>query len=110
MVHQPFNPHYGATVAAATVAGAVNVNVPAAAKNLLLVNVGSQLAFIRVKPSGVAADASAADMPLPAGGSRVITKDGGNPGSSDGQTVVSVFAAAAGSTVYVCPGEGWGGP
>jgi hypothetical protein len=57
----------------------------------------------------VAADASAADMPLPAGASRVISKDGGNPDVGTGQNVVSVFSTGAGSTVYVTPGEGYGG-
>ena len=107
-IKQPFFPHYGQTVAAATIAGAVNVNVPAAAKQLLLTNVGTVLAFVRVKPSGVAADATAADLPLPAGSQRIISKDGGDGSAANGQTIVSVFSTGAGSTVYVTPGEGFG--
>lgn len=108
MQQTPFAPHYGATVAAVTAAGVVNVNVPAGDKQLLLTNVGTVLAFVRVKPSGVVTDASATDMPLPAGTQRIITKDGGDPDPAQGQTVVSVFAAGVGSTVYVTPGEGFG--
>lgn len=110
MNNAPFNPNYGATVAAATAAGAVNVNVPAIAKNLLIVNMATGIVFIRVKPNGSAGDATAADMPLAPNASRVITKDGGDPGTQDGQTVVSVFSpGGALGTVHICPGEGWGG-
>lgn len=109
MIKQPFSPQYGQTQAAATIAGVVNVNVPPGSKQLLLVNVGTVLAFIRVKPNGVATDATAADLPLPAGASRVISKDGGNTDAGTGQSIVSVFSSGAGSTVYVMPGEGYGG-
>lgn len=109
MNRAPFNPYYGSTVAAATVAGVVNVTVPSIAKQLLLENVGTVLAFVRVKPNGSALDASATDMPLPPGRGRIITKDGGDYGVADGQVTVSIFAAGAGSTVYVTPGEGMGG-
>lgn len=105
---RPLNPYYGATQAAATIAGVVNVTVPSIAKQVLLENVGTVLAFVRVKPNGSAVDASATDLPLPAGRGRVITKDGGDFGTQDGQTVVSVFSSGAGSTVYVTPCEGLG--
>lgn len=109
MIDKPFAPAYGQTQAAATAAGAVNLTFTGIqTKQFLLVNVGTVLAFVRVKPSGNATDASATDMPLPAGGSRVISSDPSNP-SSGVQTIVSVFSSGAGSTVYVCPGEGWGG-
>ncbi|MCA3151816.1 MAG: hypothetical protein ING77_11620 [Rhodocyclaceae bacterium] len=111
MIKAPFQPQYGATVAAVTAAAAVNVNVSAAVKNLLIVNAATGIVFIRVKPSGVAADASVTDMPLLPNQSRVISKDGGHDqGSSLGQTVVSVFSpGGALGTVWVCPGEGYGG-
>lgn len=102
MIEQPFCPAYGRTVAAATINGAVNVTVPTDSRQILLVNVGTQLVFVRVKPQGVTADATAADMPLAAGASRVITKD------PQSQGVVSIAATAVGSTVYVCPGDGYG--
>lgn len=107
MIQRPFTPHYGQTQAVATAAGAVNATVPAGANQLLLTNVGTVLAFVRVKPNGSSADASAADMPLPAGAQRIISKHG-DIDAAYGQTVVSVFAAGAGSTVYITPGEGCG--
>jgi hypothetical protein len=104
MVDQPFCPRYGATVVAATAAGAVNVNVAADSKNILIVNDGTGVVMVRVKPSGNAADATAADCPVGKASSRVITKD---PNS---QGVVSVFSpGGAVGNVYICPGEGWGG-
>ena len=110
MVRQPFTPQYGATVNIVTAAAAVNGNVPASAKNLLIVNASTGIVFVRVKPSGVAADATVADMPLRASESRIISKDGGHDqGSTMGQTVVSVFSpGGALGSVYVCPGEGYG--
>lgn len=98
-----FTPYYGSTVSAASAAGAVNVTTLARARALLLTNVGTQLVFVRVKPSGVAADASAADLPLPAGAQRVILKSS-EPGVN-GEVTVSIFSAAVGSTIYVTPGE-----
>ena len=109
MQDQPFIPHYGQTQAAVTIAGVVNVNVPSIDKQILLENVGTVLAFVRVKPNGSVVDASAVDMPLPPGRGRIISKDGGDYGTADGQTVISIFAAGAGSTVDVTPGEGYGG-
>lgn len=108
MNHNPFFPAYGKTVSVATSAGVGNVTVPADARQLLLQNVGTVTAWVRVKPAGVSTDASASDLPLPAGASMVISKDGGNPGTGDGQTTVSVYSTGAGSTVYITPGDGWG--
>lgn len=104
MVDKPFSPQYGATVALATAAAAVNASVSAQPKNLLIYNDGTGGVFVRVKPAGVNTDASVADMPIPPKGSRVISKD---PGS---QNIVSVFSpGGAVGNVYVCPGDGWGG-
>jgi hypothetical protein len=109
MLDQPFNPQYGKTQAAPTAAGAVNLTFDnIGTKQLLLTNVGTVLAFVRVKPNGVATDASAADLPLPAGSQRIITRDAGNQSNDNQQMIVSVFASGAGSTVYVTPGEGYG--
>ena len=111
MIKKPFTPQYGATVAIATAAAAVNANIPASAGNVLLVNDATGIVFVRIKPSGVAADASVTDMPMLPKSTRLITKDGGpDQGSSQGQTVVSVFSpGGALGTVYACPGEGYGG-
>lgn len=108
MTKNPFDPHYGATVTAATAAGAVNVTVPAGDKSLLIVNASTAVVFIRVKPNGSVVDASALDMPMLPSSSRVIGKDGGDPDPQWGQTIVSVFCASAAGNVYVCPGEGYG--
>lgn len=99
-----FTPFYGATVAVATLAGAATANVPPAARALRILNVGTQLAFVRVRPAGSVADATAADLPVAAGTEIVILKNA-QPSAAQGETVVSVFAAAAGSTVYITPGE-----
>jgi hypothetical protein len=102
MIDEPFFPYYGQTQSIATVSGAENsAALPAESRQVLLANVGTALAFIRYKPDGVTADATAADMPLPAGSTRIISKD-------RRAGIISVFAAATGSTIYVCPGEGTG--
>jgi hypothetical protein len=104
----PFNPSYGNTVTLATAAGAVNGNLPPASPQVLFVNMGTGVVFVRIKPNGVATDASAADCPIPPNGSRVLTKDS-NPSPTNGQTVVSVFSpGGAVGNVYACPGAGFG--
>lgn len=100
--HQ-FTPYYGSTVSVASLAGAANVTTLGRARALLLTNVGTQLVFVRVKPNGVSANATVADLPLPAGAQRVVLKNS-DPGS-DGETVVGIFGTAVGSTIYVTPGE-----
>lgn len=104
MFERPFMPQYGATKVVATAVSAVNTTVSADPKNLLIYNDGTAAVFIRVKPNGVSADATAADMPVASKGSRVITKD---PNAS---TTVSVFSpGGAVGNVYICPGDGYGG-
>lgn len=104
MVKQPFTPQYGATKTAATAAGAVNVTVSQDPKNLLIYNDGTGPVFVRVKPVGVATDASVADMPIPTKTTRVISKD------PQSQNIVSVFSpGGAVGNVYICPGDGYGG-
>lgn len=112
MVKSPFQPRYGATVTLATAAAAVNGNVPASASQLLITNDGTGIVFVRVKPAGNSADATTADLPVRAGATRVISKDGTNTdGSPNGQSVVSVFSpGGAVGNVYVTPGEGYGCP
>lgn len=99
-----FTPYYGGTVSAASSAGVANISVYARARAILLTNVGTQLVFVRVKPSGVATDASAVDLPLPAGTQRVILKSQ-QDSVAQGETVVSIFGTGAGSTIYATPGE-----
>lgn len=104
MVKQPFAPQYGATVALATAAAAVNAAVSSQPKNLLIYNDGTAVVFVRIKPQGNNADATVADMPVPSKGSRVITKD------PQSQNIVSVFSpGGAVGTVYATPGDGYGG-
>lgn len=104
MVKQPFSPQYGSTVAIVTAAAAVNANVSAQPKNLLIYNDGTAAVFVRVKPQGQAGDATVADLPVPSKGTRVITKD------PQSQNIVSVFSpGGAVGTVYACPGDGYGG-
>lgn len=110
MQNQPFAPYYGKTQAAVSAAGATVVTgLPSEAKQLLLQNVGTVLCFFKVNTAGDTTNATAADLPLAPGQSRVITKDGGNCGVADGQTRASIFSTGAGSTVYITPGEGFGG-
>ena len=105
---QQFTPYYGQTVNAASLNGVVAVSVPSRARALLLTNVGNQLVFVRVRAPGAAVNASVADLPLPAGSQRVVLKGADPMGGTDGETSVSIFGTAAGSTIYVTPGEALG--
>lgn len=103
MVKQPFTPQYGATVTIATAAAAANANVSAQPKNLLIYNDATGPVFVRVKPQGVNADATVADLPVPSKGTRVISKD------PQSKNIVSVFSpGGALGNVYACPGDGTG--
>jgi hypothetical protein len=102
---QQFTPYYGQTVSVASAAGAVAVSVASRARALLLTNVGTQLVFVRVRAPGATTNASATDLPLPAGSQRVVLKGADPMGGTDGETSVSIFGTAAGSTIYVTPGE-----
>lgn len=110
--NQPFAPYYGQTQAAVSAAGAtVFANpVPSNARQLLLQNVGTVLCHFKMNTAGDTSNATAADLPILPGKSVVITKDGGNYGTADGQTRASIFSSGAGSTVYLTPGDGFGTP
>lgn len=110
--NQPFAPYYGQTQSAISAAGAtVFANpIPSNARQLLIQNVGTVLVYFKMNPAGDVKDATAVDLPIPAGKSIVITKDGGNYGVADGQTRASIFSSGAGSTVYLTPGDGYGTP
>jgi hypothetical protein len=104
MVDQPFFPQYGACVALATAAGAVNASLQPNPKQVLVYNDGTGPVFVRIKPGGVATDASLTDMPLASKASRVISKD------PQSQNIISVFSpGGAVGTVYAIPGDGYGG-
>ena len=98
-VKQPFNPAYGSTQTLTPAAASANVVIDAdkTSKNLLIQNTGANIAFVRVGAG--AQTATAADLPIPAGKSLVITKDQ----SHDNLAHIS----AAGTTLLVTRGEGW---
>jgi hypothetical protein len=102
--HQ-FTPYYRQTVSVASSAGNGAVTVGTRGKALLLTNVGTQLVFVRVRPSGDTSNAAATDLPLPANTQRVVLRDGDPMGGTDGESSISIFCAAVGSTIYVTPGE-----
>lgn len=102
----PFNPYYGRTTSVASSAGVGTLAVPADARCVLLTNVGTQLVFVKMRGQGSVANATVADLPLPAGTSRVIMKDSA-PGSAaaNAEVTISVFGTGAGSTIYATPGS-----
>lgn len=98
-VKQPFNPVYGSTQTLTPAAGSANVVIDERkeSKNLRIVNTGANVAFVRL---GAGAQvATAADFPIAAGDTAVITKDQ----SHDNLAHIS----AAGTTLLVTRGEGW---
>jgi hypothetical protein len=100
-----FTPYYGQTTSAASSAGNSTLAVAPRARAVLLTNVGTQLVFVRVRAPGATANASATDLPLPAGSQQVILKGADPMGGSDGETSISIFGTAVGSTIYATPGE-----
>lgn len=100
-----FTPYYNQTTSVASSAGNGTLAIPARARAVLLTNVGNQLVFVRVRPPGSAVNASAADMPLPAGTQRVILKGADPMGGTDAETSISIFGTGAGSTIYATPGD-----
>lgn len=108
MIRQPFNPYYGSTITLVTAASAAAGTVRASAKQLLIVNDGTGIVFVRVNPAGTTTAATAADLPVLSKTARIVTKDGGyDDGSALGQTSVSVFSpGGAVGNVYITPGEG----
>ena len=105
MYGQQFTPHYGQTTSVASSAGNGTLAVPARARAVLLTNVGNQLVFARMRSPGGTQNASATDLPLPAGTQRVILKSADPMGGTDGEVTISIFGTGAGSTIYATPGE-----
>lgn len=109
MIIQPFYPAPGKTqTAVVTGAGAITTGIPGNSRQLLLTNVGTQVLFVRVTTAADATVASASDTPVLPNSQCTITKDGsGTDGSPTAYTRVAYFAAGAGSTLYVTPGDGF---
>lgn len=100
-----FTPYYGQTVSIASSAGNGAAAVASRARALLIQNVGTQLVFVRVRPPGNSSNATTADLPIPSNTQRVVLKGADPMGGSDGETSVSIFGTAVGSTIYITPGE-----
>lgn len=99
----PFGPKYGSTIKV-TAGAAQDVNVDPHAKNLMITNVGTDIAFIRCKLAGDTTAASEVDLPVLGNTQVTISKSGDGP--RDGHSLVSIFSAGA-PTIYVTSGEGW---
>jgi hypothetical protein len=101
-----FAPHYGRTVAMTCTATETTVAFPNAqgggSSSILLTNIGTQTVFFRASVSSDATAATAGDVPIPAGGSRVLYF-----GYRDAPfTFHAIAPAGAGSILYVTPGMG----
>ena len=95
---QPFSPHYtsGQTVSASNTAA--SVSIPAGNLNILVSNLSTEVAYVRI--SDVAVTATAADMVIPANQSRMLTK-------RDVDVVLSHLSTVTGTTLHIIAGEGW---
>jgi len=106
MLMQPFDAKPGGTVSVA--ATAVTANSPAfdsQSKQVLVTNVGTQLAYVRLKFAGNTTAATGADVPILPNSKLLLTKAGGAP--DGGETLAAVIApGGAGSTIYFTPGDG----
>lgn len=93
-----FAPSYtkGITVAPGTVSASSTIG--AGSKSLCLTNLSTTVCYVRV--SSVAATATAADYPVPAGAQVSISKP-----QDDG--IVSYVTAAGTASLHIIPGEGF---
>lgn len=98
-VRSPFLPKYGANTSVTVAAASSSTTIGFGSKSLLLTNIGANICYVRVYGSinGIVA-ATTADLPVPAGTSRVIGKD------QDHDSVATI--SASGTTLLVMPGEG----
>ena len=94
---QPICPAYtqGQTVSAAASAASTTIDIHA--RNVTITNLGAQVAYVRVGPTGVVA--TAADFPILSGAQLTLTKP-------DGHGTVS-YISASGTSLHIIPGEGW---
>lgn len=101
----PFQPVQGATQILTATATSQVVSVPQDSRQLRIMNAGAGLASIRTFSSrAIAADptngvATTADFPVVASQVTTITK------GSDHDRMA--YISAAGTTIYVTPGDGW---
>jgi len=95
---QPFAPHYGVgqvVTPAAAAADAAPLN--ADDQVVVVTNLGTNIAYVRIAASG---PATVADYPVPPNGGQVPLKKG------IGETRLS-HISAAGSTLHIITGNGW---
>lgn len=97
-IKAPIQPGYttGQTVSAAS--SAASVALTPGSKQLILTNLGSNLAYVRAGQTGSTL-ATAADYPVPAGAQVVISK-----GHGDNQFS---YISPVGTTLHVMDGEGF---
>lgn len=107
MILRPLSPAYGQTQSAVVSGAGAITGLNPASKQLMLTNVGTQVIFVRVTRGGDSTAATAADCPVMANSQVVISKSDVGLDSTDGLSRLAYFATAAGSTLYVTPGEGW---
>jgi len=104
MFDHPFAPHFGSNQVITPAASSAAVNINADDKQVLVINTGANIGYFRTFSLLEAADkaaagvATTADVPLPAGQSRIITKGVGH----NRMATIS----AAGTTFQVMTGEG----
>lgn len=107
MNRHPFFPRNGSTQTAAVTGEGAFTGLASSDQQVLVSNVGTQVLFVKVNPSGDTSAASATDCPVLPNSYLIISKDGNHTfGSALGQTRLSYFAAAPGSTIYVTTGNG----
>ncbi|MGE5622493.1 MAG: hypothetical protein ACM3WS_04995 [Bacillota bacterium] len=95
-VRSPFKPHYGSNQVVTPGAASASITISKDDKSLRVVNTGANIGYFRTGTGSVTA--SAADVPVPAGGSIVIEK----PQEHDKLAHIS----ASGTTFQVMTGEG----
>lgn len=107
---QPFNPQYARSISLDVGTTSASVTLPPQGnaggnKQLTILNIGTNVVFVRVSNSAdgavnASATSPTADYPIGPNASVTITK------STDANTV-SAIAAATGNTIWITPGEGW---
>lgn len=97
-VKSPVQPGYGTGQIVAPAAAAATANLNPGSKQLILTNLGANLAYVRVGQAGQK-DASTADYPVPAGAQVVVTR-----GESDDKMS---HISPLGTSLHVMNGEGF---
>lgn len=97
MADVPFNPTYGSgQVVAAAAASAAISNLNGNDKQVVVTNLGANVAYVRVVSDTSAA--TTADYPVPAGQQVNLTK-------GDGTRLA--YISAAGTSLHIITGNGW---